>query len=337
MDILTQGLLGATLAQSQSRQKETVIATIIGFAAGLLADADVLIQSSSDPLLTIEFHRHFTHSIFFIPFGALIASLILWPFMKKRIDFKRLYVFSLLGYSLSGFLDACTSYGTHLLWPLMPERVTFNIISIVDPVFTLGLLAGVIYSLKRKTSTPARLGLIFAAIYMAIGWTQHQRAEAVMAEVAKERGHAIERGVVKPTLGNLVAWRSVYQSGDRLYVDGVRVGLAPKFYEGQAVDLFRPEVDFMYMPKELALYQDILRFIKFSDGYVAINPETPHILGDLRYSNKPLGIKPVWGIEMDLRNPQYHAKYKFYRDLSKENRQQFFDILFGRDLNTLPQ
>ena len=42
MDILTQGLLGATVAQSGSRKSETKIATIIGFLAGLLADADVL-------------------------------------------------------------------------------------------------------------------------------------------------------------------------------------------------------------------------------------------------------------------------------------------------------
>ena len=80
MDLLTQGLLGAALAQAGSKQQETRIATGVGFFAGLLADADILIQSDQDPLLTVEFHRHFTHSIFFVPFGALIAALILWFF-----------------------------------------------------------------------------------------------------------------------------------------------------------------------------------------------------------------------------------------------------------------
>ena len=336
MDILTQGLLGATLAQSQAKQEHIRHATIIGFASGLLADADVLIQSSSDPMLTIEFHRHFTHSIFFIPFGALIASLLLWVFFRNSLKFKQVYLFSLLGYSLSGFLDACTSYGTHLFWPLMQERLSFNIISIIDPVFTLALLIAVILSLRRKVFAPARMGLLFAGLYMLVGWTQHERAADVMQDIASQRGHVIERGVIKPTLGNLLAWRSVYQHKDRLYIDGVRVGLLAenKFYQGTSVELFKPEIDFQYMPKELALYQDILRFIRFSDGYVAIHPETPHILGDIRYSNKPLGVKPIWGIEMDLRNPQYHAKYKFYRDLSKENRKQYFDMLFGRDLNS---
>ena len=106
MDLLTQGLLGASLAQSGTRQNEARLATGIGFFAGLLADPDILLQSANDPLLTVEFHRHFTHSIFFVPFGGLIAALILWPFLRKRLSFSRLYLFCFLGYSLSGVLDA---------------------------------------------------------------------------------------------------------------------------------------------------------------------------------------------------------------------------------------
>ena len=106
MDILTQGLLGAAVAQGGSKQNETKIATLIGFLAGLLADADVLIQSAKDTLYTIEYHRHFTHSLIFIPVGALIAAVLLWPFMKKRLAFPRLYLYCLLGYLLSGTLDA---------------------------------------------------------------------------------------------------------------------------------------------------------------------------------------------------------------------------------------
>ena len=69
MDILTQGLVGGVLAQSLARKNERKIATLVGVVAGLLADADILIRSSSDPLLNIEYHRHFTHSLVFIPVG----------------------------------------------------------------------------------------------------------------------------------------------------------------------------------------------------------------------------------------------------------------------------
>lgn len=91
MDILTQGLLGGVLAQSVAGKNEKKIATFAGVVAGLLADADILIRSSSDPLLNIEYHRHFSHSLLFIPIGAAIALIILWPLLHRHIATKRLY------------------------------------------------------------------------------------------------------------------------------------------------------------------------------------------------------------------------------------------------------
>jgi hypothetical protein len=50
MDLLTQSLMGAGLAQSGARRDELHMATGIGLVVGLLADADIFIQSSADPL-----------------------------------------------------------------------------------------------------------------------------------------------------------------------------------------------------------------------------------------------------------------------------------------------
>ena len=52
------------------------------------------------------------------------------------MSFKQIYLFSFLGYFSHGLLDACTSYGTVLFWPLSNQRVGLNIISIIDPLFT---------------------------------------------------------------------------------------------------------------------------------------------------------------------------------------------------------
>ncbi len=123
MDILTQSLMGGVLAQAVANKREKKLATAAGVVAGLLADADFFIRSTSDPLLNIEYHRHFTHSIFFIPFGAALAMLLLTPFLRKQLSASHLYIYCLAGYSLSGFLDACTSYGTLLLWPVSDQRI----------------------------------------------------------------------------------------------------------------------------------------------------------------------------------------------------------------------
>ena len=331
MDLITQGLLGATMAQSGAKQKETRLAASIGFFSGILADADILIQSSNDPLLNIEFHRHFTHSIFFVPFGALVAACILWFFFRKRLSFPRIYLFALLGYCLSGVLDAFTSYGTHLFWPASDSRIAFNIISVIDPVFTLLLLIATVYTFKKYAINAARTGLLLAAVYLSFGWLQHQRAATIAEELANERGHAIEQLLVKPTLGNLVLWRSIYQTGDRFFVDAIRTGLfsEPIVYTGDSIKKFVMERDMNGLPSASVLSTDISRFTAFSAGFVAIQPERPNILIDVRYSNLPTTVSPLWGIEMDLSNSDQHAQYMLYRDTSKETREKFMSLLLG--------
>lgn len=331
MDILTQGLLGGVLAQTVASKKETKLATLVGVIAGLIADADIFIYSSSDPLLNIEFHRHFTHSIFFIPFGAAIAMAILWPFLHKKLSNTRLYLYSLLGYSLSGFLDACTSYGTHLLWPLSDERIAFNIISIIDPVFTLILFATLLYSLRVNRKHIAQIGLAASFAYMSLGVVQHQRAQNVADELVKSRGHEASQHVVKPTVANNLLWRSIYIANNRIYVDAIRLGVFSenKVFTGESAEKFNVNKYLSKTELTSVLYKDIQRFSKFSNGYVAIDKTQPNVIGDLRYSMLPISAKPLWGIVIDKSKLQEHADYQFFRDNSPHIRKAFLNMLFA--------
>lgn len=331
MDILTQGLLGGVLAQSVAKKEETKLATLVGVIAGLIADADIFIYSSSDPLLNIEFHRHFTHSIFFIPLGAAIAMAVLWPFLRNRLPVARLYLYSLLGYSLSGVLDACTSYGTHLFWPLSDERVAFNIISIIDPVFTLVLLITFITSLRQSRQKVAHIGLIIAAGYMSLGLLQKQRAQNVAEELMNSRGHQAIKHMVKPTVANLLLWRSVYIYENRIYVDAVRVGLFSDnmIFKGDSVEKISVTKDFPALDTTSVLYKDIQRFDNFSDGYIAYDLSQKNVIGDLRYSMLPTTIKPLWGIVINKNETETHANYKFFRDSGEPVRTKFIKMLFG--------
>jgi len=336
MDIITQGLLGAAVAQSGSKQSETKIATGIGFLAGMLADADVLIHSAEDSLLTIEFHRHFTHALLFIPFGALIAAMLLWPFLRKRIAFASLYFYCLLGYLLSGVLDAFTSYGTYLYWPLSNERVSWHLISIIDPVFTFTLLFAILMGLKLKKTVAARAGLVLCGLYLAVCAWQLNRAETFVRQLAEQRGHTIERLVVKPTLGNNLLWRSTYINHDVIHVDALRAGFnGIKHYPGSSVaKLAQTEINNTFA-SDSVLYNDINRFNYFSDDYLAWYPGKPNVIGDMRYALLPDSIEPLWGIKFDTDQSLQHARFVTFRVNSKENRQRFFDMLKGRDVPPL--
>ncbi len=332
MDLLTQGLLGVNLAVTRAQKNEIGLATGIGFFAGIVADADILIQSEQDPLLTIEFHRHFTHSLFFVPFGALIAAALLWPFLRKRLVFSRLYLFCLLGYSLSGVLDALTSYGTHLLWPLVENRLALNIISVIDPIFTLALLIAAIMAFRKKSAAPAIWGLIFAGFYLLIGYMQLQRAEVITLTIAESRHHKIERMLVKPTLGNLILWRSIYEHDGRFYVDAVRVSFfsEPLVYPGESVEKFIKTSYFDRLPRDSVLAGDIDRFNKFSDNFIALQSGEQDLLVDIRYSSLPNSIAPLWAIEMNLEQPEQHAQFRVFRSMSKALREEFMSLLMGK-------
>ncbi|MEJ2328400.1 MAG: metal-dependent hydrolase [Gammaproteobacteria bacterium] len=329
MDVLTQGLVGGVLAQSLARKNEKKIATLVGVVAGLLADADILIRSSSDPLLNIEYHRHFTHSLVFIPVGAAIAMLLLWPFVRRYLSARRLYLFSLAGFSMSGVLDAFTSYGTHLFWPFSDERVALNIISIVDPVFTLILLVTLLTGLRLGHRKVAFAGLVLCMMYLGIGFVQSQRAGQVAEDLRDKRGHLATQSVVKPTLANLVLWRSVYIHEDRIHVDAIRVGLfdAGRVIEGESVARFSLDRDLPQLDESSVLYTDIVRFLSFSDGYVALDPMQANVLGDIRYSMLPVSARPLWGIVIDPDRPQVHADYRFFRDSSPSVRESFLSLL----------
>ena len=334
MDILTQGLLGAAVAQSGSKQNETKIATLIGFLAGLLADADVLIQSAKDTLYTIEYHRHFTHSLIFIPVGALIAAVLLWPFMKKRLAFPRLYLYCLLGYLLSGTLDAFTSFGTYLYWPFSNERVAWHLVSIVDPVITLLLLVAILVGLKLGKTITARTGLILCTFYLILNAIQLNRVENYIHNMAEQRGHTIERMVAKPTLGNNLVWRSTYIYQEKIYIDAIRAGLSDmKQYQGGVADLLtQAEIDNQFSADSV-LYNDIKRFKYFSDDYITWHPDKANVIGDVRYALLPDSNKPLWGIEFDTKQANSHARFVTFRTNNEQNRSRFFDMVKGLDVS----
>ncbi len=331
MDILTQGLAGAIVAGSFARPQQLRTAVAVGFFAGLLADADALIRSSDDALLFLDFHRHFSHALIFIPLGGLIAALLAWPLARRRLDFRALYLFSLLGYFPSGLIDACTSYGTSLLWPFSEARIAWNVIAIVDPVFTLTLAAGLALATARKHTLPARLALALALLYLLFGVVQRDRAEAEARTLALSRGHSVERLVVHPTLGNLLLWRSIYASGGRYHVDAVRAGLltAPRTYAGGTLPQFTP-ANLPGLKPGSVLARDIGRFTHFSDGFAARHPEHPDVLGDVRYALLPNSTLPLWGIRLDLERQDEHAPFVTFREHDGAQRQAFLDMLLGK-------
>jgi len=335
MDPVSQGLVGAVLPQSLSNKKEIRLAALIGFLSGLLADLDLVIRSSADPLLFLDYHRQFTHSIIFIPIGGLIAAGFCWLFLKKRLSFWKIYFYAVLGYGTHCFLDACTNYGTQLLWPISDVRIAWNVVSIIDPIFTFPLAFFVIIAVVKRSTSFARLGLVFAVCYLLFGLYQREEAEDALLALAETRGHQVERVVVHPSIGNLLVWRSIYEADGNYYVEAVRVSpfSETKIYNGDSIKIFVPETELTGLDLDSVFYNDIGRFRKFARDYLVIHPDYPDTIGDLRMGILPNSIKPIWGIRIDTQNQNEHISMANYeRSVDSNKIQTFINMILGRNL-----
>ncbi|NNC87100.1 MAG: metal-dependent hydrolase [Akkermansiaceae bacterium] len=339
MDPVSQGALGAIAGACFARRESLRKAAAIGWAAGMLPDADILISSETDPLLNIEYHRHFSHALIFIPVGALLCAAAVWLLTRRwwRLPFRQVYWFSLAGFATAGLLDACTSYGTRLFWPFSDERVAWNIISIVDPVFTGVMLLALAIAILRKRPGWTRAALAFVSAYLVLGVVQRERTLDLQRQLAGERGHnPLERPTVKPSIGNQVLWRSIYQHGDRYYIDAIRTSLLgrPRFYEGVSVPVLTLEALQDGLPPESVLAGDLERFARFSDGYLAWHPERAGVVGDLRYAALPQSVRPLWGIRVDPEKPDEHVPFEGFRAVDADERTQLLRMLKGEALRS---
>lgn len=299
MDPITQAVLGGLAAQTLAKPKQAGKAVIIGAVAGMAADLDVLIRSSADPLLALEYHRQFTHSLLFIPVGGLFCALVIQRLWGRRwqLPFVFTLACSILGYGTHGLLDACTSYGTQLFWPFSNQRVAWDMISVVDPLFTLPLLALVILAAKHQSKAYVLAGMAWGALYLSLGLMQHERAIDMGQTLAASRGHSPERLEVKPSFANIAVWKLVYETETDFHVDAIKPGISkPVVWPGDSIAKLDLDRDLPWLDARSQQAEDIERFRRFSANYIAVDKHDRSYIADIRYSLLPQQITPLWGI-----------------------------------------
>jgi inner membrane protein len=335
MDPISQGTVGAAFAQSSANKTNIAKISVVGFLAGLAPDLDVLIRSSTDPVLFLEYHRQFTHSLFFIPFGALIVSALVFPLFRKSLSFKITYVASFLGYATHGLLDACTSYGTLLFWPFSNERITWNNISIVDPLLTIPAIILIVAAVKTNRRIFSFFAVGWIASYLTLGFVQYERALSSSFKLAESRGHSAERMTLKPSFGNLILWKSIYQHEDRFYVDAIRAGRVLSWCPGESIKIFDYQYHLSELEKNSQQMKDIERFRWFSQDYLGYDYKN-NLVTDIRYSMIPNQIAPMWGLIIDKeRSSDEHAIWWTSRSLDQSQLDLFKEMISGKECENI--
>lgn len=329
MDPLSHALVGASCGAACGRVKQIVAAGTVALAAAVSPDLDALIRSSADPLLFLEFHRQFTHALPFVPLGALLCTAACWRFVRSRLSFRHAYGLAMLGYTSHLLLDACTVYGTQLLWPFSTTRFAWNFISAIDPLFTLPLLGLAAAALRARNANFAWAAAAWAVAYVAFGALQHARASAAAEALAASRRHTPASLVVTPALFNLLLWKSIYEHDGTFYVDAVRAGLAPTPLPGETIaklDLVR---DFPWLEPSSQQARDVARFARVANGFVAVDKTAAHRVIDLRYSLVPNEIAGFWAIVLDPSATSVeHVDYVITREQAPKQARRLFAMLF---------
>ena len=330
MDPVSQGAVGAAFAQSAAKKENIILIGFIGFLAGLAPDLDVLIRSEDDPILFLEYHRQFSHSLFFIPIGSFFVALFIFPFVRGLMSLRMVYIASFLGYATHGLLDACTSYGTQLFWPFSDQRVTWNNISIVDPIFTIPIVILLAIAITKRKRIFSFIAIGWITFYLSLGFIQYERTLSAAMDLANSRGHNAERMTLKPSFGNLILWKSIYQHEETYYVDAIRTVHSSTWCSGESIEMFDYQYHLPSLDKDSQQAKDIERFRWFSQDYLGYDDKNS-LVTDIRYSMIPNQIAPMWGLVIDTEQSiDDHATWWTSRSLDQSQLDLFKEMLSGK-------
>ncbi len=171
MDSLTQIVLGAAVGEAVLGKKVGNKAILYGAIAGTIPDLDSFASLFTDALTAVEIHRGFTHSIVF---SLLFAPIFGWIISKIEhkigISWKDWSWLMFWGLVTHPLLDAHTTWGTQLFWPL-DLRLAYKNIFVIDPLYTIPFLVFLILAMRSKQGSLKRmkynnLGLIVSSLYM---------------------------------------------------------------------------------------------------------------------------------------------------------------------------
>ena len=219
MDSVTHTVLGACTGQLIAGKHLGKKAMLIGAIVNNLPDIDMLANfwhSSAEALIT---HRGITHSLFFM---LLMSPVLVWTGKKfwpsNSLSTAKWYVLIVHGFVLHLGLDACTAYGTGWFEPFSAERVSFNLMFILDPFFMFPILlaASVLLILKAQHSKRdliAKLALTLSSLYLLSSISFKLIAHQQIVKVLRAQGSEENPHFETPTALNNMLWYVVVNDG----------------------------------------------------------------------------------------------------------------------------
>lgn len=276
MDSITQAALGAAVAEAGLGGRRLGNKAIVwGAVLGTLPDLDVLVYPWLDAVGRLEWHRGISHSLVGITVAAPLFAWAIVAWHRHAVSFLRALATVWLVFATHVLIDVFTVYGTVVFLPFSEARIGTNNLFIIDPLFTLPLLAGLIGALLLRRDSAWRRRVNSAGLALCTAYAAWSFAAKGVA-TAHFREHLPEGRVLRmrtsPTPFNTLLWRGLVETPDDFRV-GYWSLLAPE----------RP-IRWEVLPKNhealgaLAGTRPARRLAWFSDGYFGVSKDGSDIV-----------------------------------------------------------
>ncbi len=282
MDSVTQAALGAAVGHAFMGRKVGYLAPVLGVALGTLPDLDVLIAFGG-AVEDFTYHRGFSHSLFI---HLLVTPVIVWLILKCHPNsrpYRMQWAITVLAILWThALLDSFTVYGTQLLWPFTEHPFGISSVFIIDPFYTVPLLASLILAgiwgwTSEKAKKATIIALCVSSVYLswslaAKAWL-HQKIDVAIAH----QGIQARDLLSTPTPFNTLLWRVVILEENQYLVGHVALWDSAKSIE------FRAYPKGEQLLAGITEHWDVVRLVWFTKGfYRAAERNGQIVMTDLR-------------------------------------------------------
>ena len=305
MDSITQFVLGAAVGEvtlkssklsSEGKPAFTLAPLFLGGLVGTLPDLDVIFRRFLTGPQALGFHRGVTHSLFFC---TLVTPLLAWLFSRifHRYDVsKRQWnLFVWLGLNTHWMIDSLTTYGTQVFLPFSNYPVNIGSVFIIDPVYTLPLLAGLLFTLfvsrGQRPYRPGgvRAGLLFSTAYLILTLGSKYAVLSRFERSLEQQGIAHRQLISVATPFNSILWYGLADTGEEVWVA-----------DSSLLDPFDREIVWQKIPKNRDLLKNFgegkadQRLLWFSRGFYRLDlvDGEPYFV-DLRFGRLASWLFPI--------------------------------------------
>ncbi len=288
MDPLTHSALGAAFAGLVTGKRDDLRIPACGALAGALPDIDIIPTLFLGPLSQLDLHRGITHSIVFALLISPILGFIISRILGKNAVHKRFttwYLIILLGILSHIVLDCFTSYGTRIFLPFSDFRVAWGTIAIIDPLFSIPIVASALslFLIRHSETLRKRVyaaGLTMGLLYLATTAVNKMYIDSVFKSSLKNQKIEFTRLMTTPMPFTNLLWVGIAEGGEYFHT-----GYYSILDRDASIYFERDRKNHSFI-KEINGYDQIKKLISFAKDFYTIDSNDGELVfNDLRYGS----------------------------------------------------